>query len=81
MFEALKPGGTVIIAEFLVDADRRGPLQPLIFGVNMLVHTEAGGTYSFEEIREWLELTGFFNSGTVPSPGPSPLIFANKPWA
>jgi ubiquinone/menaquinone biosynthesis C-methylase UbiE len=81
VFEALKPGGTVIIAEFLVDPDRRGPLQALIFGVNMLVHTEAGSTYSFEEIREWLELTGFFNSGTVPSPGPSPLIFANKPWA
>lgn len=81
VFEALKPGGTVIIAEFLVDADRRGPLQALIFGVNMLVHTEAGSTYSFEEIREWLELAGFFNSGTVPSPGPSPLIFANKPWA
>ncbi|HYA17332.1 MAG TPA: methyltransferase [Bryobacteraceae bacterium] len=80
VFEALNPGGTIIIAEFLVDADRRGPLQGLIFGVNMLVHTEAGNTYSFEEIREWLELAGFFNVGTVPSPGPSPLIFANKPW-
>jgi ubiquinone/menaquinone biosynthesis C-methylase UbiE len=79
-FEALAPGGTIVIAEFLVDADRRGPLPGLIFGVNMLVNTENGNTYSFEEIREWLELAGFFNVGAVPAPGPSPLIFANKPY-
>jgi SAM-dependent methyltransferase len=34
-FEALAPGGTAVIAEFLVDADRRGPLQGLIFDVNL----------------------------------------------
>jgi 2-polyprenyl-3-methyl-5-hydroxy-6-metoxy-1,4-benzoquinol methylase len=79
-FEALAPGGTIVIGEFLVEADRRGPLEGLIFGVNMLVNTESGNTYSFEEIREWLELAGFFNVGTVPAPGPSPLIFANKPY-
>jgi ubiquinone/menaquinone biosynthesis C-methylase UbiE len=79
-FEALAPGGTVVIGEFLVDADRRGPLQGLIFGVNMLVNTENGNTYSFEEIREWLEMAGFFNVGTVQAPAPSPLIFANKPY-
>jgi hypothetical protein len=44
----------------------------------MLVNTEAGDTYSFEEIRGWLQESGFINVGVVPSPGPSPLIFANK---
>ncbi len=38
---ALAPGGTIAIAEFLVDADRRGPLNGLIFAVNMLVNTES----------------------------------------
>lgn len=76
--EALVSGGTIVIGEFLVDADRRGPLQGLIFDVNMLVNTEAGRTYSFEEIRGWLQESGFGNAGVVPSPGPSPLIFANK---
>jgi ubiquinone/menaquinone biosynthesis C-methylase UbiE len=80
-FEALSPGGAIVIGEFLVDADRRGPVQGLLFGVNMLVNTERGNTYSFEEIREWLEMAGFFNVGTVPAPGPSPLIFANKPYS
>ena len=41
---ALAPGGTLAIAEFLVDADRRGPMSALIFAVNMLVNTEAGDT-------------------------------------
>lgn len=77
-YDAMAPGGTIVIAEFLVDADRRGPLTGLLFDVNMLVHTDAGGTYSFEEIRGWLEACGFRDARLVDSPGPSPLIFATR---
>ena len=75
---ALGPGGTIAIAEFLVNAERTGPPQGLIFGVNMLVHTEQGGTYSFEEISEWLRESGFKNMRLLDAPGPSPLILAEK---
>jgi len=78
IYDAMAPGGTVVIAEFLVDADRRGPLSGLLFGVNMLVHTDKGGTYSFDEIRGWLEECGFRDARTVAAPGPSPLIFATR---
>ncbi len=78
-FDALAPGGTVVIAEFLVDPERKSNVMGLIFDVNMLVNTSAGGTYSFEEIRGWLEEVGFEKAGLVPVPGPSPLIFADKP--
>jgi 3-hydroxy-5-methyl-1-naphthoate 3-O-methyltransferase len=77
-YQAMAPGGTIVIAEFLVNADRRGPVNGLLFDVNMLVHTEKGATYSFEEIRGWLEECGFRDARTVPSPGPSPLIFATR---
>jgi 3-hydroxy-5-methyl-1-naphthoate 3-O-methyltransferase len=77
-YQAMAPGGTIVIAEFLVNADRRGPVNGLLFDVNMLVHTEKGGTYSFEEIRGWLEECGFRDARTVESPGPSPLIFATR---
>nr|WP_294503463.1 methyltransferase [uncultured Rhodopila sp.] len=73
---ALAPGGTVAIAEFLVNADRRGPMNGLIFAVNMLVNTEVGGTYAFEEIAGWLTEAGFVNPRLLPAPGPSPLILA-----
>jgi hypothetical protein len=75
---ALAPGGTIAIAEFLVDADRRGPVGALIFAVNMLANTEAGGTYSFEEIAGWLAEAGFTNPRQLPVPGPSPLILATR---
>ena len=75
---ALAPGGTIAIAEFLVDADRRGPTGALIFAVNMLVNTQSGGTYSFEEIADWLTEAGFLNPRQLQGPGPSPLILATR---
>ena len=78
-FAALGSGGTIAIAEFLVNQDRKGPLGGLIFAVNMLVNTDAGGTYSVEEIGGWLGEAGFINVRTLPAPGPSPLILATKP--
>jgi len=77
-YDAMASGGTIVIAEFLVDADRRGPLTGLLFDVNMLVHTDAGATYSFEEIRGWLTECGFKDPRAVEAPGPSPLIFATR---
>jgi ubiquinone/menaquinone biosynthesis C-methylase UbiE len=79
VFDSLVPGGTIAIAEFLVDADRTGPVGGLLFAVNMLVNTDEGGTYSFEEISSWLTEAGFTNPRTLPAPGPSPLILATKP--
>jgi SAM-dependent methyltransferase len=78
-FQALAPGGTIAIAEFLVNADRTGPLNALFFAVNMLVNTETGDTYSFEEISSWLKAAGFTDARTLDAPGPSPLILATKP--
>jgi len=78
-FDALGPGGTICIAEFLVNADRTGPVGSLFFAANMLVNTDDGDTYSFEEIREWLTEAGFKDARLLESPGPSPLLLATKP--
>jgi hypothetical protein len=78
-FAALAPGGTIAIAEFLVNPDRTGPVNGLFFAVNMLVNTDSGDTYCFEEIAGWLEEAGFTHARTLESPGPSPLILATKP--
>ena len=78
-FEALAPGGTIAIAEFLVDDGRTGPPVALIFAVNMLVNTDSGDTWSFGEIAGWLREAGFRDARTIEAPGPSPLILATKP--
>jgi 3-hydroxy-5-methyl-1-naphthoate 3-O-methyltransferase len=79
VFNALAHGGTIAIAEFLVDDDRRGPVLGLFFAVNMLINTDDGNTFSFEEISGWLRDAGFIEPRTVDCPGPSPLILATKP--
>ena len=79
VFKALAPGGTIAVQEFLVNTERTGPLNGLIFAVNMLVNTDQGNTFSFEEISHWLVDAGFEDTRTLTAPGPSPLILATKP--
>jgi hypothetical protein len=78
-FGALASGGTIAIAEFLVNAERTGPVNGLVFAVNMLVNTDCGDTFSFEEIGGWLREAGFVDARTLNTHGPSPLILATKP--
>ena len=79
-FSALAPGGTIAIAEILVDADRKSPLPALLFAVNMLVNSDHGDTFSLDEISGWLREAGFHNVRTVDAPGLAPLlILATKP--
>src|SRR5206468_12620782 len=78
-FRTLKSGGTIAIAEWLVNDDRTKPLPSLLFSVQMLVNTEKGDTFSFNEIKKWLEKAGFKKVRKLEAPGPSPLILATKP--
>ena len=79
-FDSLMPGGTIAIAEILVDTERKAALPALIFAVNMLVNSDHGDTFSFEEIRTWLHDAGFQQVRTIEAPGLAPLlIVATKP--
>lgn len=77
--DALAPGGTIAIMEFLVNKDRTDPLVGLLFAVNMLVNTEEGDTFSFEEISGWLRDVGFTKPRLLKVPAVSPLLLATKP--
>jgi SAM-dependent methyltransferase len=78
-FRALKSGGTIAIAEWLVNDERTRPLPSLMFCVQMLVNTEKGDTFTFNEIKQWLEDAGFKKVRKLEAPGPSPLVLATKP--
>jgi ubiquinone/menaquinone biosynthesis C-methylase UbiE len=77
-FRALKSGGTIAIGEWLVNDQRTEPLPSLLFAVNMLVNTEKGDAFSFNEIKNWLQEAGFKKVRKLEAPGPSPLILATK---
>jgi len=59
VFQALTPGGRIAIRDILMDETRIQPATGALFAVNMLVATEGGGTFTFDELREDLETGGF----------------------
>ncbi|MBI5376570.1 MAG: class I SAM-dependent methyltransferase [Candidatus Schekmanbacteria bacterium] len=60
IFKALKPGGTLLIRDHIMDSSRTKPPAGAMFAINMLVNT-GGDTYTFEEVKEGLEKAGFTN--------------------
>jgi ubiquinone/menaquinone biosynthesis C-methylase UbiE len=75
---ALKPGGTIVIADWLPDDDRRGPAFPLLFALSMLVRTREGDTFTFAEYDRWLREAGFRDARLLEIPAPSPLVLATR---
>jgi precorrin-6B methylase 2 len=52
-------GGFVVIRDMVMDPSRTSPVGGALFAVNMLVATEGGGTYTFDEYRQDLHAAGF----------------------
>ena len=69
----LRNGGRLVINDFIRDTGA----EAAVFAVNMLVNTDSGGTWTFEQYKAWLEDAGFAVSpfATV---GDSQLIKAHK---
>lgn len=78
-FEALMPGGTLIIKDFILENDRSGPAFSLIFALHMLVHTPAGNTYTFEEVQSWTDAAGFNPGRALPMTPQTRLWLTDKP--
>ena len=77
-YKALKPGGTLVIAEMIPNDSRTGPVFPLLFGLNMIVNTTEGDVYTLAEYKKWLKQAGFKSVKTVQVDAPSPLILATR---
>ena len=61
---ALIPGGLAVVRDFHLDESRTGPLESVLFAVNMLVSTEGGNCYTPDEMREALRRAGYTDIGT-----------------
>ena len=72
--KALAPGGRVVIQDFILEPDRTKPRQAVLFALNMLVGTEAGGTYTEAEYTSWLEGAGLGAVTRIRLTGPADLM-------
>jgi ubiquinone/menaquinone biosynthesis C-methylase UbiE len=58
---SLKPGGQVVIVEFVPNEDRVSPTVPAAFSLIMLAETPGGNAYTFSEFQQMLRNSGFQN--------------------
>jgi precorrin-6B methylase 2 len=68
-WRALKPGGQIVVQEFVVDEGRTSPEWSVLFALNMLVGTKAGDTYTEAEIAGWFADAGFVDVRRVDPKG------------
>jgi SAM-dependent methyltransferase len=77
--DALQPGGRIAIRDVVMESDRLQPTPGVLFALNMLVHTETGGTFTFEEISEDLKAAGFKEPElTLESPFMDAVVMATR---
>jgi SAM-dependent methyltransferase len=57
-FDALPPGGALVVRDGFLDDERKQPM-PLLFSLHMLVDSEHGRGFEHEECQGWLRKAGF----------------------
>lgn len=76
---ALRPGGRVVIQDFILGPERTAPREAALFALNMLVNTRGGATYTEAEYQQWLEEAGFQDVRRLHLPGPAGLVIGRRP--
>jgi hypothetical protein len=76
----LNPGGRIVIKDHILDDSRAHPPVGAIFSMLMLLTTEGGRCYSFNEIKVWLEGAGLkeIQEIVLPLPMTSSLVVGVK---
>jgi 8-O-methyltransferase len=78
-FDAVKPGGVVLIYDELLDDDRKGPTRSLLMSLNMKLVRAGGSEYTGEQCRTWLHSAGFTDISVQSLTATERLVVARKP--
>jgi ubiquinone/menaquinone biosynthesis C-methylase UbiE len=73
---ALKPGGVLVVNDFVLGDDRTGHPFAMLFASQMLLGTKGGFTWRQSDYRSWLAEAGFTSVEIVPTPTPATLVIA-----
>ncbi len=77
-YEALPPGGAVVVIEALIDDARRENVQGLMMSLNMLIEFGDAFDYSGADFRNWCGEVGFQRFDVIHLAGPSSAAVAYK---
>ena len=77
-YEALPPGGALVVIEALIDDARRENVQGLLMSLNMLIEFGDAFDYSGADFRQWCSEVGFQRFEVIHLAGPSSAAVAYK---
>jgi SAM-dependent methyltransferase len=78
-FEALRPGGRLILADYFCDPDRTTATHALLMGATMMAATRSGAAFSAAEAGCWLRAAGFVDLRLVEPIARQQCIVASRP--
>lgn len=73
---AAEPGAALLLADFWTDPTHTQPVQAALMAGEFAVHLRHGDVYSVEEVRGWLEESGWRFVRHAPLAGPQSLVVA-----
>jgi hypothetical protein len=77
-YQALPPGGSVVIYEALIDDERRQNAFGLLMSLNMLIETPGGFDYTGKDCCGWLKEAGFRQTRVEHLLGPDSMVVGIK---
>jgi len=77
-YDALLPGGAVIIHEALIDDARKQNAFGLLMSLNMLIETHGGFDFTGADCRKWMKTVGYRRTTTERLVGPDGMIVGFK---
>ncbi|MFD5946460.1 methyltransferase [Streptomyces collinus] len=77
VFDAVRPGGTVLVYDRMIDDDRSDP-ERLLSSLHMRLVSPDGSEYRVADCRTWLRGAGFTDGDAQPLLGTHTLVTAHK---
>ncbi len=76
-YDSMNKDGVIMIQEQLLHADKKGPQLAALIGVNQIINTVGGASYSTAEMEEILSEVGFVDVKSEQMAAPSPFIMVS----
>lgn len=77
-FDALPPGGSVIVYDAIIDDERRENAFGLLMSLNMLIETTGGFDYTGADCQRWMREAGFRATRVEHLAGPDSMVIGVK---
>jgi len=76
-YDSMNNDGVIMIQEQLLHADKKGPQLAALIGVNQIINTLQGSSYSTSEMEKFLADVGFVDIESRQMQEPSPFIMVS----